>query len=218
MPVSQKHRAFDRVFKPDPRDFQLGTITTTRRRRRWRMPAILDQGDTPHCVGFAWDGFLICGPVVNQQLNGHGIYRYAQFVDEWAGEAYEGTSVRAGAKVLRDFSRIVSFAFTRDLDTALAYLLEAGPLVAGTDWWESMCFPDQDGVIEAGGGELLGGHAYLLTGYDDYSGLIEIANSWGPDWGVIGFAWIHRDDFEALLHDEGEVCAAKENRSKTLLT
>jgi len=42
-----------------------------------------------------------------------------------------------------------------------------------------------------------GGHAMCVIGYDDNKagGAFQIMNSWGPDWGNNGVAWIRYDDF-----------------------
>jgi hypothetical protein len=42
-----------------------------------------------------------------------------------------------------------------------------------------------------------GGHAQCVVGYDDakYGGAFLIMNSWGPQWGNNGFAWVRYRDF-----------------------
>lgn len=44
----------------------------------------------------------------------------------------------------------------------------------------------------------MGGHAMCLVGYDDrkYGGAFKVMNSWGPQWGNNGFAWIRYADFK----------------------
>ena len=39
------------------------------------------------------------------------------------------------------------------------------------------------------------GHAMCVTGYDDNKQAVQIMNSWGPEWGDNGVAWIGYDDF-----------------------
>src|SRR4029078_3276887 len=45
----------------------------------------------------------------------------------------------------------------------------------------------------------MGGHAMCVVGYDDrkYGGSFLIMNSWGPQWGNNGFAWIPYQYFNA---------------------
>jgi len=42
-----------------------------------------------------------------------------------------------------------------------------------------------------------GGHCMCLVGYDDnkYGGAVQIYNSWGPEWGKNGIAWVRYEDF-----------------------
>jgi hypothetical protein len=57
-----------------------------------------------------------------------------------------------------------------------------------------------------------GGHAMCVIGYDDYleGGAFQLMNSWGPEWGDNGTAWVRYKDFdffvvEAMgLHPMGE--------------
>lgn len=43
-----------------------------------------------------------------------------------------------------------------------------------------------------------GGHCMCLVGYDDnkYGGAFQIYNSWGPEWGKNGIAWVRYEDFD----------------------
>jgi hypothetical protein len=43
----------------------------------------------------------------------------------------------------------------------------------------------------------VGGHAMCVVGYNDalYGGAFEIMNSWGTNWGDMGFVWVKYDDF-----------------------
>lgn len=43
-----------------------------------------------------------------------------------------------------------------------------------------------------------GGHAMCVIGYDDYKegGAFQIMNSWGPEWGKNGIAWVRYQDFD----------------------
>lgn len=40
-----------------------------------------------------------------------------------------------------------------------------------------------------------GGHAMCIIGYDDDRMAFQIMNSWGPEWGRNGIAWVSYDDF-----------------------
>lgn len=48
-----------------------------------------------------------------------------------------------------------------------------------------------------------GGHAMCVVGYDDskYSGSFLLMNSWGPEWGNNGFAWVRYGDFNYYVRE-----------------
>jgi hypothetical protein len=59
-----------------------------------------NQGSEGACVGFAWSR---CMSLLNRaRYDGPWLYHEAQKIDEWPGEAYSGTSVRAGGRILVD--------------------------------------------------------------------------------------------------------------------
>lgn len=177
-----------------------------------------DQGTTPHCVAYSWVHWLVEGPTTQLRrrfrkgiipYDPPTLYNEAQKVDEWVGENYAGTSVRAGAKILRSRGFISSYAWAWDLDTTIQAILTKGPVVVGTTWLYDMFFPDKNGIIKASG-DFMGGHAYLLDGINVNKKMFRIKNSWGKSWGKKGFAYISFDDMEKLILDNGEVCLAVE--------
>lgn len=48
-----------------------------------------------------------------------------------------------------------------------------------------------------------GGHAMCVVGYDDkqYGGSFLIMNSWGPQWGKNGFAWVRYEHFQYFVRE-----------------
>jgi hypothetical protein len=65
----------------------------------------------------------------------------------------------------------------------------------GKDVWN----PTQDDASMMG----FGGHAQCVVGYDDakYGGAFLIMNSWGPQWGNNGFAWVRYRDFKYFVRE-----------------
>lgn len=57
------------------------------------------------------------------------------------------------------------------------------PVVMGTNWYAGMMAPSTNGILSVKG-RSVGGHAYLLLGYDDNKSMALIQNSWGQKWGV----------------------------------
>lgn len=172
---------------------------------------------TPHCVAFSWAHWLASGPIT-QKLSRVGgkspydttvLYNEAQKNDRWDGEDYDGTSVRAGAKMLQMAGYVDGYSWAWDLDTTINAVLTLGPVVVGTWWTYDMFYPNDNDLITATGSKV-GGHAYLIDGINVKKKLFRIKNSWGRDWGRNGHAYISFDDMETLILDSGEVCLANE--------
>jgi hypothetical protein len=172
-----------------------------------------DQGKTPMCVGYAWAHFIEDGPITHAGahpvVSPITIYREAQKIDEWPGENYNGTSVRAGAKYLKNAGKIASYLWAYDLATLTNTVLNVGPVVVGTNWYYNMFFPDKNGLIKATG-NLAGGHAYVINGVDTVKQQFKIKNSWGLGWGQQGHAYISFSDMTRLIKEQGEICLATE--------
>lgn len=172
-----------------------------------------NQGATPQCVGYAWAHWIEDGPVKHSGIppiiDPTTIYHEAQKIDEWEGEDYSGTSVRAGAKWLKSQDKISSYLWTSDVNTLVDAVLTKGPVVVGTSWYSNMFYPDSNGLIRIGG-RLAGGHAYVINGVDKKKRLFRIKNSWGRDWGKGGNAFIGFADMFRLMRSYGEVCLAIE--------
>jgi len=202
---------FGRRFAEDKRDikFRLRRGTSKRTERYWRDTRWWgNQGQTPHCVGYAWAHWLINSPILNF-VNPDGLYSLATMVDEWEDDGEQGTSVRAGAKILQRIGLIRAYNWCWDVNTLAATLLEEGPVVVGTNWYEGMMVPDKKGYLRVSG-QVYGGHAYLLTGYSSKYKRFRMKNSWGRDWGRQGRAYITNSDMDKLIAQNGEVCLAIE--------
>jgi len=213
-----------RIFIPDDRDmrFQISSLLpkqlpNIKYKYWWSSGWWGDQGSTPHCVAYSWIHWLASGPITQKNKREGGIapfdttylYNEAQKVDAWEGENYDGTSVRAGAKILKNNGFIDQYNWAWDIQTTVNALLTLGPVVVGTWWTHDMLFPNKDGLITATGSKL-GGHAYLLDGVNVDKKLLRIKNSWSREWGKKGFAYISFDDMDKLIKDNGEVCLATE--------
>jgi len=207
------YRCFGRFYAPDTRDrlYALRPVASRRRWRYWQQTWSGDQMDTPECVGYAWSHWLSAAPIC-QWLDPTGIYRAAQLVDEWAGQDYDGTSVRAGAKILESLGVITSYHWAFNVAAMVSQVLEVGPVVFGSNWYEMMCYPDDRGMISVAG-EIYGGHAYLIDGVTVDRQVFRLQNSWGRAWGLNGRAWIRFSDLRRLLDEDGECCNAIERRA-----
>ena len=177
-----------------------------------------NQGAKPACVGFAWTHLLEDGPVTQSprtkgvtRFDAVEIYREAQKLDEWAGTDYEGTSVRAGAKLLKSRGLISGYYWAWDVPTVERALLEHGPVLLGTVWYSGMFTPDSDHFVHLSG-SVVGGHAYVLNGVNVKERKVRAKNSWGRHWGDKGQFWLSYEDLATLLAMYGEACVPTEVR------
>lgn len=188
------------------------------RRRMWNASVVLDQGDTPQCVGYAGWGWLAGGPVVQlPTFSPTDLYRWAQDNDEWPGNNYEGSSTLGLMKALKQKGYVKDYVWAFDANTVVDWVLAHGPVVVGTNWYRDMFTPDHEGFLEPSG-TLEGGHEWRITGadldkicsYDNTRGAVRMVNSWGRGWGEQGRAWVSISALDKLIHEEGEAVTAVE--------
>jgi hypothetical protein len=180
--------------------------------RYYWSPEANDQNGYPRCVGYRWRQFLYQSPVrvKSPKPTADEIYHWAQRNDRWPGEAYDGTSVRAGVACLVSFGHVSEYRWAFSLDDCLRWLLGGyGTLVIGSDWYEGMSRPDSRNFLRLTG-EVEGGHAYGIIGANRTEKKLRVENNWGPEWADKGRAWISFADFSELLDAAGEACCALE--------
>jgi hypothetical protein len=176
-----------------------------------------DQGESSMCVAFSWVHWLEDGPVVQDAIDGRAkpfynpekFYKEAQLRDGFPGNNYNGSSVRAGAKMLKELGIIKEYRWAFTLNEVVRTLINVGPMVVGTKWYEDMYEPDKSGLVRPTGAGA-GGHAYVLNGVDKKKGLIRFKNSWSRKWGDRGYGYITFEDFQTLLSRNGDACIAIE--------
>jgi hypothetical protein len=234
---TMQDKGLGRMILPDVRDrrFMMRAVVPPKRElpasKMWPLTSgVLDQGSTPQCVAYSWTQFLLATPTVHRAGSlgaiasfARDLYQRAQRIDEWPGENYDGTSVRAGAKVLVAQGRIADsdtaqhggYRWAFNAAEARDFVLGIGPVVFGTWWTEEMFVPDAAGYIKPGG-DYIGGHAYLVVGYSKPRNAFRIVNSWGASWGQSGRAWMAFADADTLIRDYGEACSALEVRPPTV--
>lgn len=209
-------KGLGRLPAADERDFQFQMSIAAQElptHKYYSTGPILDQGPYPYCVGYAWRQWLSSSLLKTKTgPKAEDIYHEAQKVDEWPGEDYAGTSVRAGVKYLKSVGHISTYLWAYNVETIQSWILSGqGTVVVGTMWYNGMFTPDENGYIHPTGPEA-GGHAYLLAGYSRDRDAFRVVNSWGRAWGESGRAWISSADMATLIAQDGEAAAAVEQK------
>lgn len=175
------------------------------RHREWTPGPVLDQGDTSECTAYSWRAHLNAEPHAHPDLGPapHDLYLQEKEIDGLGGG--DGSTVLAGAKILRKLGVIESYYWAHAEWTVRKWVLLNGPVALGVDWYEGMYQPNPRGVVTISG-NLEGGHAFEVIGYDAETKLYKCQNSWGIGWGVDGFFYITVGDMARLLAEGGEAC------------
>lgn len=178
------------------------------------VPGIpLDQGSEGACVGFGWTNWENCSPMGQRVQQGNdyafGWYYRAKEVDPWPGTDYEGTTVRAGARVAMERLALTQYLWAGSRAEIDAWLLAKGPIVVGSDWLESMDYVDDKGYITFNpSSRIRGGHCYLLYGKGK-QGNYWFYNSWGEGYGKEGSFRMTGYEFDKLVSmGNAEFCTA----------
>lgn len=218
------------VAPPDARDLQysmramLPQVKTAAapkpRQRPYNDGPLLDQGQTPQCVGYSARGFLDAAPIMSKPAEGPSateLYKGAQVLDEWSGEDYDGTSVRGVMKYMSQLGIISSYAWGQTLEDAIKWMNGGyGTIIVGTYWYSQMSNVDANGFMLEPPASMswpLGGHAYRWIWYDSKKKGILMRNSWGNDFGFVkkgvpsGYAYMSLALCERLLREYGEIAA-----------
>jgi hypothetical protein len=127
------------------------------------MRAYMDQNEEGACVG----GSLSWHQSINNRRRYAFFWLYdeAQKIDEWPGEDYDGTSIRAGMDVLRDIGHclvlprrtcppdvtagISENRWAKNVDMIRATINAGSPVVLGINWYRNFDdpFPRRRGAI-----------------------------------------------------------------------
>lgn len=176
----------------------------------YRLGPVLDQGNRPTCVTNTMLGWLMSAPIMTvppaaPQRWAELAYTWSQQNDEWDGEYYDGTSVRAGLQYLRkQTGHAASFARLLSVDEGINWLKSpvGSPIPIGVDLFQNMAQPDSKN-LGAASGRWLGGHAMLWYWYSERTGLCFIRNSWGEDWANRGNFALPVADLRYLIETLG---------------
>lgn len=213
----------DLIFQKDEKSRNYAAVdllTTDQRRPRYRTYSVnkwLDQGTEGACVGAAFAHELCSTPLrvakwkeITMEWAVESIYWEAQKIDPWPGGAYpganphyEGTSMLAGLKIVKQMGYIEEYRWAfgeQDLALAVSHL---GPAVIGVNWYMDMYSPNKNFYITPTGRHV-GGHAIVVNSINPKMGYYRLWNSWGQSWGRNGWCYISRGHMAELLAQSGE--------------
>lgn len=249
--VETKDARLDRVYQLDLRSLNYlvtpvsATVNRKPRSYTWKVDQWLDQGTEGACVGFGFSHDLAARPMpvkgVTNQFARERVYWEAQRIDEWEGGSYpggspvyEGSSVLAGAKVLKSLGFYHSYRWAITAEDLAGTIGYEGPSILGLNWYDGMFNPDGNGFLVPSG-SIAGGHCLIAYAVKfhfkgifswfsrtwdnvDYDkSYVRVWNSWGPSWGENGTAKISLRSLKQLIDQEhGEACFP--TRSGTKLT
>lgn len=231
-------RDFRPALVPDPvdeRDIVLKAYLKPRRIPKaveWyfsELP-IRDQGQTNTCVGQSCSSMKIAQEYFEHKaifdFDGYSLYDECKKIDDYSGD---GTFLRIALKVLANDGlspngistlekyKIGSYARLEGLEDMKYALASTGPIVIGIKVYENMENVKEDGFVPEAEGSMLGGHAILITGYDDTKGGFRMVNSWGKDWGIDGTAWLSYNFIEQNMMDAWSAIDVDDPVAKTFL-
>jgi hypothetical protein len=178
----------------------------------WPIGPVLNQLQTPRCVGYASRQLLASSPHRYKAADPSAdlIYSEAQKRDEWDGENYDGTSARGAMKYLAERGIISVYRWAQSVEELLQFVLTSGPALIGSNWHQNQFTPDAKAFVKPTG-PVVGGHEYLMIGFNHKTGVCTFVNSWGADWADKGRFRMTRSDFEALMADDGDMVAPTES-------
>jgi hypothetical protein len=199
-----------------------------------RIP-ILDQGDLGSCTGNAATGALgtdsagrtatgsvtistagaaashglfTAGAHVLDETFAVALYSLATILDGVSGQyppTDTGSTGIGVAKALQALGLASSYTHAFSI-AALNSALQAGPVLIGINWYQSMFDPRSDGqiVVDTKSG-LAGGHELELNAFDASTGEYQVPNSWAESWGVDGCGYFTTTALTTLLGQQGDV-------------
>lgn len=205
-----------RRVEHDPRNrhypYQLERKVDRRRSvtHRRRIP-IFDQGSLGSCTGNAVAGRVATddsdrsGSTTPDQHLAVALYSEGTRLDPFDGQwppTDTGSSNDSVCKAAKRRGLIKSYRWAFSFRDALDAIYET-PVVVGVPWYERMFTPLDSGYVEIGG-DIVGGHAFLIRGNDPRKQHVLCDQSWGYDWGRRGRFWLRYQILERLLDERGD--------------
>lgn len=175
------------------------------------IPA-LDQGELGSCVGNAI-AHLVATTAKNHApddsiTEGDAVdyYALATTYDDIPGQyppTDTGSSGLGGMKALQADGLLKGYNHAFNVDGMIVGLQKT-PVAIGVSWTDNMFYPNDEGFVFPTG-PVVGGHEFMVYGWDEDGQFFTARNSWGSSWGDNGDFRIAIDDMVTLLSDDGDV-------------
>jgi hypothetical protein len=165
------------------------------------------------CTGFS--GSWAMSILNRRYYDAFWLYYEARRIDEWPGEDYDGSSVRAMLDVLHKLGHrriyasrtnnpsigdgIAAFRWAKSVDEIRTAIALGVPVVLGIDWPESFYKPIKRGQswwLPEISASIAGGHAICCYGASDRRQAVRLVNSWGSGYPLV---WLEYAKLERLL-------------------
>jgi hypothetical protein len=192
--------------------YRLPPTVTTQTIRHQHYGPILDQGDIGACTGYAMAQWLNTHPAHKPRtpyltgMQALAFYSRATQVDPWPGTyppEDTGSSGLAACKAAKEHGYITGYQWIFEGTPQLIAALQHTPVMAGTVWTDGM-FTPRNGYLTPTG-DAVGGHEYVIIGWNQPSRYFTMLNSWSDGWGRNGYARIHEQDMAHLLAQQGDL-------------
>lgn len=177
------------------------------------VPSIgpLDQGDLGSCVGNCTANLVATSgnghtPEVQNEQDAVDWYSLCTNLDNIDGQyppTDTGSSTLGAMKALQSEGYIKGYNNCFSVDDIIA-ALQKDPVAGGFNWHQDMYYPDADGFVQPTG-PVVGGHEFMIYGWDAEDQYFTARNSWGDSWGLGGDFRISRDTMTTLMSEDGDV-------------
>lgn len=168
-----------------------------------------DQGNNPSCTGYGTATYLATAhEYTKSNITGAEWYARNVAFDESQGRFYDGGATCVAAfEVAKKAGAISAYQWMYTVKEMQQAIL-IRPIVMGTNWYYDMWERDNENIIKfkaSDPGQNVGGHFYVLNGYDAHRDLWRNPETWGD-----GDYWIPGDVMYRLLREDGECAIAVE--------
>jgi C1A family cysteine protease len=93
-------------------------------------------------------------------------------------------------KKAEDYQATTYLRVDQNINSMKSCLAERFPFVIGATLYENFNRVGRSGIVSMPEGGVIGGHAFLVVGYDDATGRFKCLNSWNVVWGARGYFYI----------------------------